>query len=65
MMGQFVLLDLDVKVYHDKQQIQRLHWNVMCRYPHFEGFFGNGSIEALDFPYVQITFPDEFIKLTG
>ena len=24
----------------------------------------NGSIEALDLPYVQKTFPDEFIKLT-
>ena len=64
MMSQFVPLDLDVKVYHDKQQIQRSRWNAMCRYPHFEGMLADGSIEALDLPYVQKTFPDEFIKLT-
>ena len=62
MMGQFVPLGLDVKVYHDKRQIQRLHWNTMYQYPHFEGMLANGSIEGLDLPYVQKTFPDEFIK---
>ena len=64
MIGQFVPLELDVKVYQDKRQIQRLRWNAMCRYPHFEGMFADGSIEGLDLPYVKKTFPDEFIKLT-
>ena len=30
MIGQFVPLGLDVNVYHDKRQIQRLRWNTMC-----------------------------------
>ena len=64
MIRQFVPLDLDVKVYHDKQQIQRLRWNAMCRHPNFEGMLADGSIEGLDLPYVKKTFPDEFIKLT-